>query len=265
MSLESVCKDVRTNCGHNDFLKGVNRRTRWVALTPLSLVIIIVSIMVLVTSCKHQIPGMSGQDGPNNPPATGNCAADTVYFQQQILPVFISNCAMSGCHDNAAHQEGLVLTSYFGIMSAGIRSGNPSESKIYRVITSTRTEDRMPPAPRNPLSSDQISLLNRWISQGAKNNSCVNASCDTANVTYSASIRPVITNKCQGCHSSSSPGGGYDLTTYAGVKARVDDGRLWGAVNYMPGFSAMPKNGIKLSTCELSKLKKWIDAGAPQN
>jgi cytochrome c5 len=150
-------------------------------------------------------------------------------------------------------------------MSAGIRPGYPGSSKIYKVITTTNTGDRMPEPPRNPLSQDQINLINTWITQGAKNNSCVNASCDTANVTYSVSIKPIITNKCQGCHSSSSPGGGYDFTSYDGVKARVNDGKLWGSVNYVAGYSAMPKNGIKLSTCELAKIKKWIDAGAPNN
>lgn len=229
-----------------------------------------VSAIVWAISCRHQIPGITdspGQGGSTdaNPPAASACSADTAYFQQQILPVFISNCALSGCHDNASHKEGIVLTSYSGIVAGGIRAGNPGNSKIYKVITTTKADDRMPQPPRNPLSQEQISLIAKWISQGAKNNSCVNASCDTANVTYNSSIKSIITDKCQGCHSGSSPAGGYDFSTYAGVKARVNDGKLWGAVNQVAGYSAMPKNGNKLSTCELDKLKIWINAGAPNN
>lgn len=227
-----------------------------------------VSVLALTISCKHQIPGQTdpGTGGGNtNPPATSTCSPDTAYFQQQVLPIFVSNCSVSGCHDAGSHQEGLVLTSYQGIMAGGIRPGNPGNSKIYKVMVDTDPDDRMPRPPRNPLPQEQIDIIRKWIQQGAKNNSCVNSVCDTANVTFSLSVKPIISGKCQGCHSSSNPGGGYDLTVYAGIKARVNDGKLWGAVNHIAGYSPMPKNGNKLSTCELAKIKKWIDAGAPNN
>jgi len=231
-----------------------------------------VSVIVSAISCKHEIPGITDSPGSglpgsqaNTPPAASTCSADTVYFQQQVLPVFISNCAMSGCHDDASHKDGIILTSYSGIMAGGIRAGNPGKSKIYKVISTTKPDDRMPQPPRNPLSQEQISLISKWIGQGAKNNSCVNASCDTSNSTYSASIKYIISDKCLGCHSGSPPAGGYDFSTYAGVKARVNDGKLWGAVNHVPGYSAMPKNGPRLSACELAKIKIWIDTGAPNN
>jgi cytochrome c5 len=228
-----------------------------------------VSVIVLAISCKHQIPGITDTPEPggdsNTPAANSTCSADTVYFQQQVLPIFISNCAMSGCHDDASHEEGIVLTSYQSILSGGIRAGNPGNSKIYKVITSSKADDRMPRPPRNPLSQEQIDLISKWIGQGAKNNSCVNASCDAVTVTYSTSIKSIISDKCQGCHSGSSPAAGYDFSTYAGVQARINDGKLWGAVNHVSGYSAMPKNGTKLSTCELAKIKNWIDAGAPNN
>ena len=229
-----------------------------------------VSVIVCALSCKHQIPGIIDSPAQNgnpdaNPSIGSSCSADTTYFQQQVLPIFISNCAMSGCHDQTSHKEGIVLNTYTGIISGGIRPGNAGNSKIYKLITTSKAEDRMPQPPRNPLSQEQINLIGKWIGQGAKNNSCVNASCDTSNVTYSSSIKNIISNKCQGCHSSTSPAGGYDFSTYAGVKARINDGKLWGAVNQVAGYSAMPKNGNKLSTCELAKLKIWINAGAPNN
>ena len=230
-----------------------------------------VSALALIISCKHEVPGQadtgSSQPGGNNtPPPESTCSADTAYFQQQVLPIFISNCSSAGCHDAASHQKGIVLTSYTSIMNTGgIRAGNPGNSKIYKKITEDDRDDRMPPLPRNALTQTQIDLLRKWIMQGAKNNSCQLASCDTSNVNYSGTIRSIISSKCQGCHSGATAAGGLDYSNYEGVKAKVNDGRLWGAVNHVAGFSPMPKNGNKLSSCELSQIKKWIDEGAPNN
>jgi mono/diheme cytochrome c family protein len=269
MPQNSVFKKIRSFCGYIFLLSVYQCRTKGIALKKV-LSLMGASVIALIISCKHQIPGITDtgiSGGDNNiPPPTGTCSADTVYFQQQVLPVFISNCAMSGCHDAISHQDGVVLTDYNHIVSTGdIRPGNPGNSEVFEKITEKDLEDRMPPLPRNALSQEQVDLIRKWILQGAKNNSCVNASCDTSNVTYSTSVKSIISNKCQGCHSSPSPAGGYDFSTYAGVKARVNDGKLWGAVNHVPGYSAMPKNGTKLTTCELAKIKKWIDAGAPNN
>lgn len=89
--------------------------------------------------------------------------------------------------------------------------------------------------------------------------------CDTANVTYSSSVVPVLISNCNSCHGGSTPSAGIGLDTYAGVKAQVTNGRLWGAVSHATSYSAMPKNAPQLSTCSLAKIKKWIDAGAPNN
>jgi hypothetical protein len=226
------------------------------------------SSMVLMNSCKHEIPGVDPGPvpGPGPQPPSVSCSPDTAYFQQQVLPIFISNCSMSGCHDAVSAEDGVVLTSYATIMSTGgIEAGDPSDSEVYEKITEYDNDDRMPPAPRARLGQQQIDIIRKWILQGAKNNSCASSVCDTTAVTYSGAIRAIISNKCQGCHSSTSAAGGYDFSSYNGLKARINDGKLWGSVNHVPGFSPMPKNGTKLSDCELSQIKKWIDAGSPNN
>jgi hypothetical protein len=94
----------------------------------------------------------------------------------------------------------------------------------------------------------------------------VHTPCDTSHVTYSGTISGIIaSNHCLECHIGAAPSGNFTLTSYADVKAKVNDGRLWGAVNHFPGFSAMPEGGGKLSPCDLNKIKVWIDAGAPNN
>lgn len=230
----------------------------------------------MMWSCKHQVDappapggtdsgGNGGTGGGTGGGGTASCDPAKIYFQQQVLPVLISNCALSGCHDDASHQDGVVLTTYEKVMAtADIRPGRPGDSGLYEKITDSDPDDRMPPPPRNPLTGQQIQVIRQWIEQGALNLSCQNM-CDSNSFTYSGAIKNIITNKCQGCHSGSAASGGIDLSTYNGVKAKVTDGRLWGAVNHLPGFSPMPKNGTKLSDCELTQIRKWIDAGASNN
>lgn len=89
--------------------------------------------------------------------------------------------------------------------------------------------------------------------------------CDTASVTYSGSVRPIIELNCAvaGCHvpGGDAPG---DYTSYTGVKARVDDGSLLPSINQSPDAVAMPPYGM-LSECDIAKITEWVQQGAPQN
>lgn len=89
--------------------------------------------------------------------------------------------------------------------------------------------------------------------------------CDTTNVTYSGTVAPLLTTHCVGCHNPASPSAGIDVSTYSTLLVTVNNGKLWGTINHDPGFSPMPKNGSKLSACNLKKIRKWIDNGAPNN
>jgi mono/diheme cytochrome c family protein len=89
--------------------------------------------------------------------------------------------------------------------------------------------------------------------------------CDTSAVTYSTSVTPVLSSNCIVCHGGSTPSAGIKLDTYTGVKQQVDNGRLLGSITHNPSYSPMPKNGAKLSDCNIAKIRKWIAAGAPNN
>lgn len=89
--------------------------------------------------------------------------------------------------------------------------------------------------------------------------------CDTAAVTYSSSVVPILLSNCTVCHGGNTPSAGIKLDTYADVKIQADNGRLWGAVSQATSFSPMPKNAVKLNTCNLTKIKKWLDTGALNN
>jgi uncharacterized membrane protein len=93
---------------------------------------------------------------------------DTVCFEKDVLPVFQTNCSLSGCHDGSG--EGFKLTDYNSIREQ-VKPFNAKESKVYSAITSSWGEF-MPPSPRQPLSKEQRTLIYVWIQQGAKNTSC---------------------------------------------------------------------------------------------
>lgn len=217
----------------------------------------------MVLSCKHE-PLVAAVDN-SLPTQSIVCSTDTVYFGQSVLPLFVSNCAQSGCHDPASHEGGVVLDNYDNIIRTGkIKAFDPGGSKAYKKIIEPNANDRMPPPPMPAFTTDQKAAVYKWIMQGAKNNSC-SGRCDSAVFTFSGAIRPLLNAQCAGCHSGSSAQGGIDLSTYAAVKGRVNDGKLWGSVNHLPGFSAMPKNGAKLPDCQIGQLQKWMAAGAPNN
>ncbi len=93
-----------------------------------------------------------------------------------------------------------------------------------------------------------------------------NNTCDTTGVTFAGTITPLLnTYGCTGCHSGTAPSGNFVLTSYNGVKAKVDDGRLFGAINHQAGFRPMPQGGNKMAACDINKFKAWIDRGASNN
>lgn len=224
-------------------------------------------IFLFVVSCKHEIPQPIVSDTPIDPGNGNNlpCDSDSVYFNMQILPFLIANCAQSGCHDVASHQDGITITSYQTLMNAGIiEIGDPNDGDLIDVITTSDPDDRMPPPPAMALSNQQIQLIQTWIAQGAQNLNC-DGGCDTSNVTFNAVIKPIIQNKCQGCHQGTSPGGGVNLSTYLGVQGSAIDGSLLGTIQHLTGWSAMPKNTSKLPDCDIAKIRIWVNAGAPNN
>lgn len=229
---------------------------------------VIISALLITSACKHDPEIVNNTVDPTdtaqNP--TSSCDPDTVYFAQQILPLLQSGCAMSGCHNAASHEEGILLDSYAGIIStAGLNISNPTQSEIYRKMVDDEVDERMPPPPYPSFTSEQLALVAKWIGQGAKNNSCIDSECDTTNVTYLTHIKPLIQNHCQGCHSGGNPSGGISLTIYNDVKAVADNGKLFGSISHLSGYSPMPQNGSKLSDCQINAVKIWINQGAPNN
>ncbi len=188
----------------------------------------------------------------------------SVCFQRDILPIFQGSCAIGGCHDATTRAEGYTLTTYANIIARGLKKGNAAGSKLYTVCYNKS----MPQSPTPKLDSTKLSLLKRWINNGANNDTNCISMCDTTKFTYQAAIVPILNTYCISCHSSSSAatqGGGTVLDNYNGVQVVAMSGTLLGDIKHSSGFHAMPKGGSMLSDCKITQFRKWIDAGALNN
>lgn len=88
--------------------------------------------------------------------------------------------------------------------------------------------------------------------------------CDTTNVTYTATLKSIVDNQCatSGCHQGVIPSG-YDLSTYNGLKNAATLGKLMPSLNYT-GPSPMPKGLPKLDDCTIAKFQAWVNNNEPQ-
>lgn len=95
---------------------------------------------------------------------------EQVCFDQKVMPVLQSHCAISGCHD--AGGESPHFDSYDEVMSL-VKAGDPNKSKLYNVITSKGfVLTTMPPKGNTQLSVKNINDITVWILQGAENTTC---------------------------------------------------------------------------------------------
>ncbi len=244
-------------------------------------IFLVVFAAFLMPSCTHEsmvVVEPNPIDTTDSPiDTTGNpidtstgtpCDTNLVYFSSDILPLLKSNCAKSGCHDAITHEEDIILDNFQNIMGSHvIKAYDINDSKLFHAITENDPDDRMPPAPNQKLSGDQISLIAKWILQGAKDLTCdvATGQCVATNVSYSGFVAPLLTTYCVGCHSGGAPSGGIVLNNHAGVQAVALSGKLYGAISWATGFQQMPKGSNKLSQCNIDKIKGWIDDGAPNN
>ena len=90
--------------------------------------------------------------------------------------------------------------------------------------------------------------------------------CDTTNMKYSVNVVPILSAYCYSCHSGNAiSGGGIKLDSYSKVLIQVNNTLLLNAIQHTGGASPMPQGGGKLSDCNISIIKAWIQRGAPNN
>src|SRR5262245_58719862 len=94
-----------------------------------------------------------------------------VSYAKDVRPILARNCVE--CHDEDDPSSGLVLTSVAAMKKGGKRGaavapGGPEDSLMVMFMKGLR-EPQMP--PENLLSTEEIALVEKWIKQGAKDDS----------------------------------------------------------------------------------------------
>lgn len=199
---------------------------------------------------------------------TNDASYPVICFSSQIRPIYVSNCAITGCHDgnSTSHvPHDVVLTDYTHIMQ-GIKPRHPERSKYYTELIGFLGIGKGGMPPSKPLSSQQISLIKAWIEQGADESNCTSSSCDTTNVTYSGIVSAIFSTNCTQCHNSTTIStSGVNLDGYNNLKAELDANKtgLLSAIGY--GTSTKMPPDYELTSCEIEQINIWVRNGYPNN
>ena len=94
-------------------------------------------------------------------------AAAEVRFETDVRPILAKRCLM--CHQGAAAQKGLRLTSVADLLGGGasgpaIVPGDPGASLLLAMAAGD--DPAMPPVGE-PLTPDEVAVLSSWIEAGA--------------------------------------------------------------------------------------------------
>ncbi len=96
-------------------------------------------------------------------------ASEPVSYFNQVLPLLRVHC--SGCHQPANQMSGLDVTDFSGLAKGGskygsaVAGGNPDGSPLIGLVTG-KVEPRMPMGG-DPLPPEALELLQRWVAEGA--------------------------------------------------------------------------------------------------
>lgn len=131
-------------------------------------------------------------------PAACAAADAPVSFSKRVAPILSESCA--GCHRPGKLKGKLDLTTYAGLRAGGktgpaLVAGEPDKSLLVQQVTGP---DPQMPDKGDPLSSDQVALIARWIREGAKDDTPAVASAGGAGASLPAhpatyKIAPVVT------------------------------------------------------------------------
>ncbi len=97
-----------------------------------------------------------------------------VSYGRHVEPLFLSACAIPGCHTAADKDNsgGLSLETYQEATSVPlvIIPRDTVNSRLVWSLEGKNNTPRMPPVGRPGLTTNQINGLKRWILEGAQNN-----------------------------------------------------------------------------------------------
>ncbi len=126
-------------------------------------------VVLGVVSCKQvSSTPKDATDPPTASPSASDVTVASVTFAKDIGPIFNASC--NNCHGGRSTKGNFSVNSYAEVMKGGksgavIVPGNPDGSKLFRLVT--KQEEPYMPKKGDPLTSEQIETLRKWILAGA--------------------------------------------------------------------------------------------------
>jgi hypothetical protein len=114
------------------------------------------------------------------------------YFRD-VRPLLVQHC--QGCHQPAKSMGDCILTSYASLFDKGssgepgVVAGKPGQSKIITQIMPHEGKKAAMPKGKDPLADFDIRVIEKWIAQGAKDDTPA-----SARIVIDAEHPPVYTN-----------------------------------------------------------------------
>ncbi|MFN8007212.1 MAG: DUF1549 domain-containing protein [Terriglobia bacterium] len=229
-------------------------------------------LCVVIFACLQIIP-LPARPLLQNPANPSN-------FEAKVLPIFQDKCL--ACHGEEVMQNGLDLRTRESVLKGGesgpsVVPGSPGESLLFKKVSS----GLMPPAGAK-LSSQEIDLIRHWIEgetvKPAEGSETKNQG-GAPEVAEQEVMVTIFYSKCITCHGKWKRDADLDLRTRAGllkggksgpalVPGRPEESLVFkrvSAAEMPPKVAKGSPHFVRPVTAgEIVKLRKWIEAGAPQ-
>ncbi|MBE8725999.1 cytochrome c [Flavobacterium hungaricum] len=86
-----------------------------------------------------------------------------------------------------------------------------------------------------------------------------------AAISYSKNVKSIIDANCIGCHQSGRSAGFRPLTTYAEVKAAVENAGLLGRIQLQTGQQGIMPQAGRMAQANIDIIVKWNTDGLKEN
>ena len=124
---------------------------------------------------------------------------DQVSYYKDVRPIFQQHC--QGCHQPAKAQGGYVMTGHADLLKKtdsdepGVVPGQPDKSALYQQIIPHGGKPPQMPRGKDPLSSRDVAIVQKWIAQGAADDTPASAKAPAVDAEHPPvySAPPVVT------------------------------------------------------------------------
>ena len=84
-------------------------------------------------------------------------------------------------------------------------------------------------------------------------------------ISYAKNVKSIIDGNCIGCHQAGRSASFRPLTTYAEVKAAVENAGLLGRIQLQNGEQGIMPQGGRMSQANIDLIVKWNTDGLKEN